>query len=361
MKRSILGLAVAAGMLAVVSVAHGVTYNVTNLGALGGNRGQANGINASGQVVGYAEPSGSYSGHAFSYDGAMHDLGNLGAGGSLATDVNASGQIVGSLNEPGGYMAYRYDGAVHPLGTLGGQESMAAALNDSGQVVGWSWMYGTYGAQRHGYIYDGTMHDLGTLGGPESYAVDINNKGQVVGMSQVSNRDYHAYFYDGTMHDLDQQLDPSGLSRIGNASAINDNGWIAGYGLLNGNTQAYLYDGATLHFLGTVGGYPYSLANGINAHGQVVGEAFADGAYTNCRAFLYDGTTHDLNDLIDPASGWTILSAQDINDNGWIAAWGTNSANPSVVQALLLTPIPEPTTLGILGVGVFGMLAWRRK
>ena len=69
----------------------------------------------------------------------------------------------------------------------------------------------------------------------------------------------------------------------------------------------------------------------------------------------------DINSLISPNSGWTLGAAYAINDSGQIVGTGTNPNGKS--DAFLLTPIPEPSTLALLGISVIGLLActWRRR
>jgi probable HAF family extracellular repeat protein len=85
------------------------------------------------------------------------------------------------------------------------------------------------------------MQDLGTLGGSFSNAYGINASGQVVGDAQTAGGADHAFLYDGTaMQDLNGQI-PSGSGwELSYAAAINDNGQIVGYGLINGQTHAFL-------------------------------------------------------------------------------------------------------------------------
>ena len=68
----------------------------------------------------------------------------------------------------------------------------------------------------------------------------------------------------------------------------------------------------------------------------------------------------DLNDLVDPASGWTLTVAQSINDSGWIVGYGTNPAGQT--HAFLLTPVPEPSVLTVLGsAALFCLRGMRRR
>jgi probable HAF family extracellular repeat protein len=83
----------------------------------------------------------------------------------------------------------------------------------------------------------------------------------------------------------------------------------------------------------------------INNRGQVVGAAYS---YTlnEYRPMLWEnGQTYDLNDLIDPASKWSLLRAYHINNLGQILAFGIYGGQD---YSVLLTPIPEPATAVIL-------------
>jgi probable HAF family extracellular repeat protein len=74
--------------------------------------------------------------------------------------------------------------------------------------------------------------------------------------------------------------------------------------------------------LGTLGGLS-SVGASVNNSGQVTGESTT--AAGDNHAFLYsNGTMQDLNDLIDPTLGITLLRAQDINEKGEILAAGVH-------------------------------------
>jgi len=209
----------------------------------------AYGINAGGQIVGY---SGFSSNTAFLYSGSgpMTGLGNLPGGNfSVANGINASGQIVGyaaTATAPN-YDAFLYNsGSATPtmidLGTLpGGSHSVANGINAGGQIVG----YGdnaTYG--QVAFLYSGgTMSPLGTLGGGDSWANAINDSGQVVGASNLTgNAASHAFLYSGgVMTDLNTMIvGPSSVGwQLEEATGINNEGQIVGYGLYSPRPYAY--------------------------------------------------------------------------------------------------------------------------
>jgi len=156
------------------------TYEVQNLGSLGGS--EAKGINDSGQVVGYLYTS-DLAQHAFLYDESatpkMQDLGTLGGYYSEAKGINDSGQVVG-YSDNGLYQncinldcwrAFLYDESATPkmqdLGTFESNSSEANGINDSGKVVGVS---GTSDGSSHGFFKESgqPMIDLNTLIPPAS-------------------------------------------------------------------------------------------------------------------------------------------------------------------------------------------------
>jgi probable HAF family extracellular repeat protein len=255
-------------------------FTATDLGTLpGGNRSGADGVNASGQIVG---SSGTASGnnHAFSYtpSGGMVDLGTLFySPSSFATGVSASGQIVGygvDFNAGGIAHAFSYtpSGGMVDLGTLPGDiSSTADAVNDSGQIVGSS--VGLGGPQ-HAFSYapSGEMVDLGTLpGGRNSQANGVSASGQIVGWSGTASGIEHAFSYTptGGMVDLGTLPDSSDSFAYG----VNDSGQIVGFsGTPSGIEHAFSYTpSGGMVDLGTLPGGSDSFAYGVNDSGKIVG------------------------------------------------------------------------------------------
>ena len=167
---------------------------ITNLGALGGDRASALGINDAGHVVGYAR-TGTFRGntpvhHAFVHRGAaMTDLGTLGGDFSIAFDVNNRGQVVGMANttttSTTRWHAFLHeDGVMRDLGTLM-INSYAHALNESGEVVGY--MSDSLQSNERAFVYTGgRLYDLNSVadlpaGWMLRQAIEINDLGQIVG------------------------------------------------------------------------------------------------------------------------------------------------------------------------------------
>jgi probable HAF family extracellular repeat protein len=241
-------------------------------------------INDDGLMVGasdsFAGTVNSQGGFTIDSAGILNPLGERFA----PRDVDSSGRMVGSIFEPAiGYVAGSWDqGTTLPLGSLNaGQPSDAYATNNAGVTVGRS-------DSQAGPIYavkwaNGTITNLGGAPGAQtswpgiSEAHDVNETGLIIGNAYVNAFTIRAARWTGT----------------GNGADV----------------------------LSLQAGFVTSFARSVNDSGTIVGYAARQGEGARASVWL-DDQAIDLNDLIDPASGWYLESATDINNRGQIVGYG---------------------------------------
>jgi len=284
----------------------------------------------------------------------MYDVVDLGPG--KATGISDNGYIIGENKQ-----LWRMKDGVKQSFALTVDYTFRGKVNSSGQMVGcWS---GSPGIPT-GYFYcDGG--NVSQWSGQMSDFISINSQGMAVG-SELSGASY--------------TISNGVRTRLPNdfyALAINDSGVIAGSNLggsqlriyANGVLSAYPYPSSTL-------GYPIDMANS----GHIAGWYWKDnkrewfiydgqgfekptegiqnkpsnlmlngmnesdvlvGTDTNAYdGYVYrDGALIDLNSVIDPASGWHISEAYDVNSSGQIVGVANG-------HAVLLNPVlSEPVKL----------------
>jgi probable HAF family extracellular repeat protein len=120
--------------------------------------------------------------------------------------------------------------------------------------------------------------------------------------------------------------------------ALNDRSQYAGVSLNTetGRIEAFQQEGEARTALGTLGG-SFSIARGLNNHGEVVGGSLTEGD-ENFHGFLFRGNRlHDLNELLEPGTGWEVIQALGINNHGEIIGIGSHVGQDRIV---LLRPRP---------------------
>lgn len=199
-------------------------------------------------------------------------------------------------------------------------------------------------SSQNGQYVVGTANDTATM--PYAWGAFLVHNGEAIALGHLpgatSNYPFSAAY----------SVNNSGI-------VVGAAGWTQSSGSL-----AYIYGPGGMSSLGTLGGNS-SAAFDISNAGLIVGTAMvADGTY---HAFLANSATMlDLNFLIAPSTGWTLISATGINDSGQVVAYGTDRSGN--MHELLLTPhpgvtIPAPEPSSIIlwtGLGLVGVLAGRR-
>jgi RHS repeat-associated protein len=175
----------------------------------------------------------------------------------------------------------------------------------------------------------------------------MNARGDIVGKQTAvgaSSGPYVAAFssFDKGTIDLNSVLDPGSDWTLTFASGLNDARYVVGSGLHNGQQNAFRLNVETGDVV-DVGRLPppYDtlpmVARAVNAANHVVGAVWDSTLFYPQRAYIYTDATGivDLNDFIDPASGWVLRDATAINDSDEIVGFATR-ADYSMVRAYRL-------------------------
>ncbi len=190
------------------------------------------------------------------------------------------------------------------LGSVFGDSTYPFAINDVGQVVGMSSGDGLFAVP---FLWeDGEIHELPTFGGKvgESGARGLRNDGVIAGWS--STTEFHQPPFDNFQIARPFVLDGERMTQLDSlipegdalAWAINNNGWVCGWGHsaldpFSIETRALLWTDGEVTDLGTLGGVN-SNAYDLNEMNQIVGEA--DTPSGQRHAFLWeDGQMIDID------------------------------------------------------------------
>jgi probable HAF family extracellular repeat protein len=317
---------------------------IIDLGTLGGNASNASAINDRGQVVG-AATNATLDPFASAPQGACKVLpSTLSCSGST---FSFNSLFSNSTTET--HAVLWQHGFMLDLGTLGGPDSTAWFTNDCGEVAGWS--YNSFVANPSTgtptvdpFLWspdDGKMTDLGSLGGTFGAPFFLNNRGQVVGISNLPG-DTVAHPFLWTKFEGMKDMGTLG-GTFGFPTWISGTGKVVGASNIAGDqdNHAFLWSQGVMTDLGTVGTDHGSEAFTINSQGQIVGDSGSYGV--DLHGFLWeaDGPMVDLNELVIPGSGATVVTAVFINEFGEIAGTARFPNGGTHPVPVLLIPCDE--------------------
>lgn len=238
---------------------------------------------------------------------------------SQGNDISDLGHVVGTSGTPSQSIraAVWEPGTLFPtaLGELpGGGENAATAVNSAGTIiVGIGEIPGGDGHAVRWVNFNGTwiVQDLGTVefGGTRAMAHDIADDGTIVGVDYADpgpDNPRGFVWRNGVMTDL-------GPFGVESANAVNNDGQVVG---INTDNHAVLWTPAGGPVdLGTLGGN-VSIANDINASGEVVGEAYTSSGKRH--AFLWT-SKRGMIDLGPPDAEFS--TATGINAEGSVVGY----------------------------------------
>jgi probable HAF family extracellular repeat protein len=227
------------------------------LGTLGGPDSNAFAVNDLGQAAGCSLTSATPNAStgfppydAFIWEnGKMIDLhpGDFGGAAGCANYLTDRGQVVGFMTTAEEYahpFLWNHGEIVDlfTVGNLGGDYGSAYVANDQGHVGGFASLPGDVAL--HGVLWrNGTSTDIQTVDGdPCSLVYDINSSDQIVGTSASCDFStvLHAFLWEnGDIVDLNTLIPPDSGIQLQFAYMINDNGVIAGNGVLTDNPAAF--------------------------------------------------------------------------------------------------------------------------
>jgi uncharacterized membrane protein len=237
----------AAGLRQPVAWQNGMPQH---LGSLGGDRGEARGVNNHGIVVGQSRnASGLARAFQSTLGGGMSELPmTLGGTRSSANAISDSGYVAGSgrtLSDDSHAVRFHLGTSeLIDLGTLGGSNSFANGVNVSGHVVGLSDTVDDF--RPFFWTPELGMLDIfanGHLGAPFGAAYEVNSYGVVVGYGEINdNFDSRAFAWsiDEGLVNLNDRLVNSGGAVLFGAAGINDAGQVVGWGEFNGSRAGFL-------------------------------------------------------------------------------------------------------------------------
>lgn len=278
----------------------------------------------------------------------MIDLGNIG-GEAEGMAVNNAGVVVayGALADGTGDHFIYNAGTITRLGLTGSYE--AWGIDDSGDILVRNGMYS--------FIRDaatGNLLPIPAFGTQTKFRASMmTTSGLVVGKA----RDATGLKWCASIYSRAGGLVSLVESSDANATGISTDGhYVVGTKSASGATSSWIWDGVDFTYFTAPEGYfgtPFPFS--VNNNGEVVGQL------NGSKAFVWDAERgfRFLGDLM-PMEGLYADDAQLINDAGQITVRYQPLYDGYVDPTYLFTPVPEPITLSLLGVGI-GAIAFGKR
>jgi hypothetical protein len=252
--------------------------------------------------------------HTFQSDGTSLQIGSLDGNFSLAYGINTSGTLTGVSRDPQGrYRIFAHEDGqgMEDVTPQGFESGTGFSINASGQIAGV--VEDVSGVERA--LIAGTVSQENN-----SRAYSINNQGAAVG-SVLQNSKVEAVLWNSPTQ---IQVLPAANFTFSEAYSISDAGWIAG-------------TAGPDPFVGSTKSHPARFSRpGLPL---LKSTSQSTSFITGQQAVVWiSGSFFNLNELIDPSLGWTLLEAAAINSAGQIAGTGMHLGE---MKAFVLNPVNE--------------------
>ena len=281
--------------------------------------------------------------------GATYVFNTINYPGAVTTDtrgITDTGRIVGYASLDGvNFFSFSYDAGVFSPLPAGAFPTAALSINDSGVIVG-----GTtdpLGAGPFmGFIFNaGTYVFFSRPGWPITVARDISNSNLVTGYSQNDTLGTSAGFIYNPLTSVYTDITiPGSFFTI--AQGINNAGQVVGSAVMPGGTQAWLRDPGGAVTLFQIGGVP-TRARGINDVGLLTGFMTVAGVNQG-----WVGTSAGFETLMVPGSDATF--PEGINNAGQVVGLFTTTGG-TVTRGFIATPASMPTGTTSSGAYTFSV------